>query len=763
MITNEELSLSKQARGRKILLSFSFLNGIALTFITGNVLSLYLLKVGCTTPIVAVIASFGYLGTLFAFTGKKSISKLGAGMTMRLAWILCGFTASALALIPFLNYLGTNKALIIILITSVTFLFFVFKSIGTASTQPLMGEFTNKENRGDFSSKYFLFYTIANIIAMACVIGFMSWHKSLLIFQLVILLGGLTLLACSFLFIGLRETDVPQKSARSINTKNILASIWKEKEYRTFLFCRSFTRAGLILIVPISILALKQLYNVSDQTALIFAFVQMGGGIVITYLNGIIADETGPKPLLIIYVLLLFFISLLWIFAPSDFNWGFSFIIFFVGGICLCGLDSSLNYYYLTIIPRKNSVGISLWYTVISGAVAGIAGLFFGGGLIQAISMMVSNDQVFRYYYGFMFLLMLPVLYIVFKIKSPASWSLRDVLKLSVNPHEMHTIYVMHQLHKYSSAGNELKNVHKLESLNTDLSQERLIYYLESPKYNVRTHALRALYGTKLEKKTIDAVLKELQLGEFTTAYLAAVILADNNVKESIPLMRKYLYSNDHLLSAACMLGLVKLEDRDKYPQIIQLYKQSKIPSILVYGTIALSTMNDLSMLIVLLEKYLEISNSTNNAVNSVNGNDSNKQENHELTMNVKRDAVLNEIISSVADVAGIGDRFYSFLRIYDNHHATGILNLIENIIEVNSNTNLDSPQKTLHNYRVGKINKTNIIEFLKDSAKAIDKNLIALILSDYLSQTTSKHLNNKLIYCIFLILFSNDKKKNGF
>ncbi len=71
MITNEELSLSKQARGRKILLSFSFLNGIALTFITGNVLSLYLLKVGCTTPIVAVIASFGYLGTLFAFTGKK--------------------------------------------------------------------------------------------------------------------------------------------------------------------------------------------------------------------------------------------------------------------------------------------------------------------------------------------------------------------------------------------------------------------------------------------------------------------------------------------------------------------------------------------------------------------------------------------------------------------------------------------------------------------------------------------------------------------
>jgi len=94
MITDGELSLSQQAKGRKILLSFSFLNGIALTFITGNVLSLYLLKVGCTTPVVAVIASFGYLGTLFVFTGKNSISKLGAGLTLRLAWILCGYAST---------------------------------------------------------------------------------------------------------------------------------------------------------------------------------------------------------------------------------------------------------------------------------------------------------------------------------------------------------------------------------------------------------------------------------------------------------------------------------------------------------------------------------------------------------------------------------------------------------------------------------------------------------------------------------------------
>ena len=155
MIIDESLSLSQQATGRKKLLLFSFLNGISLTFITGNVLSLYLLKVGCSTPVVAVIASFGYLGTLFAFTGKSFIARLGVAATLRLAWIFCGFAGIALAIIPFFIFWVDSRAILIILITSITFFFFVFKSIGTASTQPLMGEFTDKDNQECFHLSIF--------------------------------------------------------------------------------------------------------------------------------------------------------------------------------------------------------------------------------------------------------------------------------------------------------------------------------------------------------------------------------------------------------------------------------------------------------------------------------------------------------------------------------------------------------------------------------------------------------------------------------
>ena len=762
MITSEELSLSQQAKGRKVLLSFSFLNGIALTFITGNVLSLYLLKVGCTTPVVAVIASFGYLGTLFALTGRHTIAKFGVGMTLRVAWILCGFTAITLALIPFLEYLKFNKYMIMTLVTCVTFLFFVFKSIGTATTQPLMGEFTSTENRGVFSSKYFFFYTIANILAMLFVIAFFSWHKTLIIFQMIILLGGLIKIACSCLFVGLNETEVPRSSARSIVTKKILATIWENKLYRNFLFCRSFSRAGLILIVPISILALKQMYGVSDLIALIFAFIQLVGGILITYLNGIISEETGPKPLLIIYVMLLFVISLLWIFAPYHFNWVFCLVVFFIGGVCLCGMDSCLNYFYLTIIPKENSVGISLWYTVIGGAIAGIAGLFLGGGLIKFISLLVSHNYVFRLYYLIMLILMLPVFHIVFKLKSVSSWKLRDILKLTVEPHEMHTMYVMHKLQKYSNAKNELQSVRKLMSISSELSQDKLIYYLKSPKYLIRLYALRALYGINLDKKTTAAVLKELQFGEYSTGYLAAIILSDNSVKESIPYMRKFLSSKDHQLVASCMRGLTLLEDKDSYPQIIDLFINSRMPIVLIKGSSALIAMNDPNTLLLLLKKFEEIIKRTNKAINNLKESNCDERREYALTMNIRRNAVVNEMLSSVAEIANVGDDFYEFLRIYDTHYAKGILYLREKIIEENPNTKLDSPQKMLHDYGNGKIKKLKVVEFLKNSAKAVEENHpFAEMLYIFINQATLDSFNNKLIYCIFLILFVKDRKNN--
>lgn len=145
------------------------------------------------------------------------------------------------------------------------YLFLVYKSIGTASTQPLMGEFTTDENRGVFSSKYFMYYSMATIIAISAVFGLTFYNQSLHTYQIIIFAGAMIELIASCLFISMKETNVPRQSARSLSVRRLLKNIWTTKEYRYFLMGRSFARAGLILIVPISILALKN-YGVSQYS-----------------------------------------------------------------------------------------------------------------------------------------------------------------------------------------------------------------------------------------------------------------------------------------------------------------------------------------------------------------------------------------------------------------------------------------------------------------------------------------------------------------
>jgi len=96
---------------------------------------------------------------------------------------------------------------------------------------------------------------------------------------------------------------------------------------------------------------------------------------------------------------------------------GYCAVIFLLGGICLSGLEANLNHYYLSLIPRERSVGVSLWFTVIGGAVAGITGSLIGGGLIHLLSEIALPHHLSRFYYTVMFILTIPIFIFIYKLK----------------------------------------------------------------------------------------------------------------------------------------------------------------------------------------------------------------------------------------------------------------------------------------------------------------------------------------------------------
>ncbi|HJO95118.1 MAG TPA: MFS transporter [Victivallales bacterium] len=733
MIINDDLSLAQQHAGRKKFLLFSFINGISFTCISGNLLTLYILKLNCLPSVAATIASFLFLGTVFAVVAKVLISKMGAVKTMAYSWSFRSIAVLFIAAVPLFNFVNAQY-LTAVLLTFFSFLLYSIRSVGIGSTQPLIGEITTEDNQGTFSSLYFLFYSIATLVALSSVLILLFLNNSIVMFQMILIFGAVCGFLCSYVISGITETTQPSRSAEKVFIRHTIKKIWRNKKYRFFLLARSFSLSGIIIIIPISILVVKGMYGVSNMTALLFTLVQLFGGIIMTYFSSILSDMTGPKPLIKIYIIVLFLISLMWVFAPDDFVWWYCCIIFFLGGACFRGLSTSLLHYFLKIIPKRDNVGFTLCFTTIGGLTAGLCGVFISGGLIRLFVLLgYDASHIYRIYYLIMAFLLIPVFYITYRLTTVADWEVNKVLGLIFAPRDMQTLFVLNRIQKYSTPKSEYQNILRLEKKHSDLSEETLLYYLESPRFYVRLEALRGLRKIQFSLAAEKAIMKELQNGEYSTGYLAAIIMAEKNNKEAIPLLRKYLDSRDFYLKGTSMIGLAILKDKEKYMEIEQIFKKTENPKVLINGAVALSKMNDFKMVGTLLEKSL---------------------------MSVCPEKLIrDEIIYCAAELTGYGDDFYKILRIYEKNQKNGLMSVIDYLSDLKAfDCKLQSPDKILIRHFHNEINNAELVEYLQTYSKHIENTTTVTTILHFINKVDPFDISNASFFYMFIVFCDNWK-----
>ena len=739
MIINRQLSLSQQKKGRHQLLLFSFMNGIALTFITGNVLSLYLLKIGFSASLVAGIISLGYAGTLFALAGKWLITKVGVSSSIRVSWIFCGILAMLLSIIPFAYNKHFVTDIEIFLIGTVLFIFYAFKSIGNSAVPPLMDEFADENNQEKFNSKLLLLFNIATIIAILIAVFLHLGFRTSLLYQILIFSGGIIIIISSFICSKMQESPVPMESAKSIKTDKLLSLIWNNKKYRSFLIFQSLVRAMILVIIPISILALKTTYKVSDETALLFALIQLLGGFATIYFYGIISDISGPKPLILINIIGLFVICILWLYAPDTFTWGYCVVIFLIGGSCFFGLDSSLKHYYITIIPRKDIVGVSLWFTTIKGAVAGTIGILLGGGLIKFYSMVaIHHNHIFKYYYLSMVILLLPVLYYACSLKSSSTddWSIKDVLKLFLAPLKIYSYYSINSQTKYSSLSDELDNVNQLMGMSADVSEDSLIYYMKSPDCMIRTTALYSMYNLQLKEETKIAIFNCIKEYTAIHAFVGSLVLAKNNFAPALPYFRKGLLTKDDPRVWYSVMALTIMKDEKSYKKIIQIFTEAENQNLIYYCSIAIGTMRDKNNLYYLLDKLSS-------------------------SIFLKKD-VINSIVDAIVKVISCDVIFYRFIRLFNHDYVKGISGLIDYIdcsrvpgLHVSPKTFISNYSKVMDETK----RKNMMINYLKSAFELDTPEMKELrIFKHYFTIIKRNQIRERLAIALFIKIFCKDE-----
>ncbi|MDD5599964.1 MAG: hypothetical protein PHV82_18615, partial [Victivallaceae bacterium] len=637
MIIQGKLTLAQQAAGRKYWHLFNIFNATTFACAADNVLYLFALEIGCPQYIIPVIASFVYIGFLAIPLGKLLVAKVGASYSVTIFWGLRSFFALISAASPFLiSAFGTEAGIITLLGGGLGFYFCT--SAGIVAVNPLLGEITLPEQRGKFTSDIFRNFNLVSLLWLLLISMVMKKYASRETFQIIISCGVLAGFASAFTASRITETALPRESA-GVPLWNSLKEAARNRTGKKLLLANIAVMSGIVLVLPISVTAVKTGYQVSDSTALICALIQFGGGILIAAVSGVISTHSGPRPVVLLAFSLLIVSALMWICAPPEFSFGYTGFIFLLNGAAGMGAPMALTHYFLNIVPDKDRLGYSLFISMTAGICAGIFSFAVGAGLLKLIPALdYGGMEVFKIYFGAVIFLLFPFLLIIMSLERLRDWKVSQVLGLAFAPRDVRALLLLNKMEKTGSESQELDAIERLKHTRSLISADKILSYLESPKYLVKTKAMLALYEIPFGDNVQKRLLEELKYGTYTTAPAAAMILGARGINAAVPLLRRKLDSENIYLAGRSMVALTQLDDRDSFSRIKKIFVESDNQFISISGAVALSLMGDPESLKLLLEKTLE-----DNLDHSVR----------------------TEIYSAIAEIGGIGDEFYKLFKLY--------------------------------------------------------------------------------------------------
>lgn len=657
-----QLSLSLQKIGRKRYVWFTRFNTVSFASLGESILILYAIKNGADDFLIGLISSLIFLTLPLMPFGKNLIGKIGAARAYGLSWLLRNISAAILIFVPFVAAKFSHEAGLTLL-TIASFGFFAFRSIGFTANTPLIGEITDSRNRGAFISQVWLNFTGFYVLSLIALTAVLHRWESLATFQWIILFGVLAGILASLILMNIPESTQPSRSGRQ-PMLNSLKLLWRESKTQKLLFAWTAAQISLVLMIPFSLVALKNGYGVSDHKALVFIVVQLSGGILVSLINGLILDRVGPRPMIIIYSFSLITNSLLWVFAPATYLPGYLGLIFLLNGLCSAGINSALSHYFLTVVSEKERVNANMVYSMASGLFAGLAGTFLGGGILKLIrNFGLEKMAVYHRFYLMVLVLNILLFWPIRRVERVKDWKIRDVLGIFISFRDIRALFTLSKLTSSYSYRQDVEGVQRLEELPSDLSEKHLLNYLKSPRFFIRARALNALGSINFGEETAKEIIRELKRGKFTTAYIAAEILGEHGVKEAIPELRRALDSDDLYLQGKALVALAQLQDENSYSKICRIFDNSENPRIVLNGGHALAITKNKSYARNILNK---------------------------LQSKQLPDEIKHELLFNLADLADCEDVIYRFLKSYRDNLKVSQVILVEILEKINHGNNAE-------------------------------------------------------------------------
>jgi len=595
------LSAQKLERARKTFNAYNFFNSFSFVFVTGSIITLFALRMGAQNSIIGLLNALTYTTFFMLPFGKRLVKRASIIKVFGWGWVIRYIALLPILFAPLLAA-SDKPGFAMLLLVLGTAGFHIARGVAMIGNNPVLGLLSAgggdkpRSDQGRFLVNVSVVNSAAAILANIVLAFLLGQQASLWTYTIAIAIGIVTgLIGCILLF------KVPEPESFSSKDEKSLWEVTKDalikSEFRAFIL--TFMLLSFLSGMGRSFLPVyaKQVFAQGDDAIMVYSIVAGLGSIVMGLITRLVVDRLGSKPLFIIYsaIGLLSFLPIALIpgsstlmGAPAMIGLFFS-VVHFLSAFGFAGEENVGQVYYFGLVPKEKMLDLAVIYNLAYG-IGGSIGSFLGGEMLQVFSGLgLSSAGSFRLYYATISIILVIVILSMRNLPHMGAKSVSQSLSVLLSPRDLRAFDLLTRLDQSMSAGEEVRILQELGKFESNLTQKELVEYLHSPRFEVRSEALRTIESIhELDPETVGALIREMKTKVNSTAYVAARILGKQRSTIAIEALGQALNEPDYMLQSTAMVALARLRAQQFISQIEEMVRSTENPRVRISGAYAL-------------------------------------------------------------------------------------------------------------------------------------------------------------------------------
>lgn len=585
------LTRSERVEGRRKFLWFGVFNAASFNLLTGNLITLYLLRLGASRTTVGVIASFSFAAFFVSLLGRRLVPHLGLIRLFSLAWLLRYLLMLPAAAAPLLllSY-GTVPAILAVGVGSMGFHF--FRGLGLIANAPVTGVLSDGPDRGAFLSRFQIRIAIASTLAGLLIVLFVDPAASLGRYALLIGTGVILGMVASALLATLPEPPGLGVGSKSVHLLGAVKRAFAEAQLRRFFLAFTVFAVSNGIYRSFLVVTAKQVYHFSDRTAYLFTVIGFLGTLTMGLMSRLLTDRIGAKPMTLIFVTVIGVGTIPLIMLPPLAGAALFLLmaaLFFLVMLGVTGGETTAQAYFLALTPPRERLELGLFFFIALGT-GGTLGSALGGAVLDGLTLGVGMEveAAFRLFFLASLILLFLTFLLFARLERMGAYSFRGALGVLFSLRDLRAINLVNRLGESESIGAGRAAIQRLGTTESSIATREILKALDSPSFSIRNEAIYALANVPWDDSVESALIEELSRNEYTTAHVAARMLGKRGTPKAIAPLRRAMRSDDYLLKAKAAVALARLRDRDSFKPIGELLLTSGNPLVVIHAAAAL-------------------------------------------------------------------------------------------------------------------------------------------------------------------------------